>query len=42
VLSSTKADELAAQVGKEMQAAVTFAVKSPFPKLESALDFVYA
>jgi hypothetical protein len=25
-----------------MEAAVAFAVKSPFPKLESALDYVYA
>jgi hypothetical protein len=29
-------------VAKEMEAAVGFAVKSPFPKLESALDNVYA
>ena len=42
VLSGAKADELAAQVVKEMDAAVSFAVKSPFPKLESALDNVYA
>ena len=41
-LSSTKADEIAAQVAAEMQAAVTFALKSPFPKLESALENVYA
>jgi TPP-dependent pyruvate/acetoin dehydrogenase alpha subunit len=42
VLSGAKADELAAQVAKEMEAAVNFAVKSPFPRLESALDNVYA
>ena len=42
VLSGTKADELATQVAKEMDAAVSFAVKSPFPKLESALENVYA
>ena len=42
VLSSGKADEIAAQVAKEMQAAVDFALKSPFPKLESALEDVYA
>ena len=42
VLSTVKADELGAQVATEMAAAVTFAVNSPFPKLESALDNVYA
>jgi TPP-dependent pyruvate/acetoin dehydrogenase alpha subunit len=42
VLSGAKAGELAAQVAKEMDAAVSFAVKSPFPKLESALENVYA
>ena len=42
VLSAAKADELGAQVVKEMEAAVAFAVKSPFPTLESALDNVYA
>jgi TPP-dependent pyruvate/acetoin dehydrogenase alpha subunit len=42
VLNPAKADELAAQVAKEMEAAVAFAVKSPFPKLESALEYVYA
>ena len=42
VLSGAKADELAAQMAKEMEAAVSFAVNSPFPKLESALDYVYA
>jgi TPP-dependent pyruvate/acetoin dehydrogenase alpha subunit len=42
VLNPSKADELVAQVAKEMDEAVTFAVKSPYPKLESALDNVYA
>jgi TPP-dependent pyruvate/acetoin dehydrogenase alpha subunit len=42
VLTSVKADELTAQAAQEMAAAVTFAVNSPFPKLESALDNVYA
>src|SRR6202167_3285051 len=42
VLTAAKADELSAQVAKEMEAAVAFAVKSPFPKLESALENVYA
>ncbi len=42
VLSGAKADELAAQAAKEMDAAVTFGLKSPFPKLESALENIYA
>jgi pyruvate dehydrogenase E1 component alpha subunit len=42
VLSAAKADELGTRVAKEMGEAVTFAVKSPFPKLESALENVYA
>jgi pyruvate dehydrogenase E1 component alpha subunit len=42
VLSAAQADEIAAKVTAEMQAAVDFALKSPFPKLESALDHVYA
>jgi TPP-dependent pyruvate/acetoin dehydrogenase alpha subunit len=42
VLTGAKADELTAQVAKEMAAAVSFAVNSPFPKLESALENVYA
>jgi TPP-dependent pyruvate/acetoin dehydrogenase alpha subunit len=41
-LSAAKADELGAEAAKEMEAAVAFAVKSPFPKLESALENVYA
>jgi pyruvate dehydrogenase E1 component alpha subunit len=42
VLNAAQADEIAAKVGAEMQAAVDFALKSPFPRLESALDHVYA
>src|SRR6266849_4266246 len=42
VLSAAKADELVAQAAKEMDAAVTFAVNSPYPKVESALENVYA
>ena len=42
VLNAAKADELSVQVAQEMEAAVAFALKSPFPKLESALDNVYA
>src|SRR5262245_4325192 len=42
VLTGAKADEIATQVAKEIDAAVAFAVKSPCPKLESALDYVYA
>jgi TPP-dependent pyruvate/acetoin dehydrogenase alpha subunit len=42
VLRAAQADELGAQVVKEMDAAVNFAIKSPFPQLESALENVYA
>ena len=42
VLSGAKADELAAQATKEMDAAMAFGIKSPFPKLESALENIYA
>src|SRR5262245_35257154 len=41
-LTSAKADALAKQVADEMQAAVTFALNSPFPRNESALDFNFA
>jgi len=41
VLSAGKADELGTGVAKEMEEAVAFALKSPFPKLESALENVY-
>ncbi len=42
VLSAKKAEDIAKQVTAEMDAAVTFALKSPFPSLESALENVYA
>jgi TPP-dependent pyruvate/acetoin dehydrogenase alpha subunit len=41
-LTPAKADELSAQVTAEMQEAVTFALQSPYPKLESALEYNYA
>jgi TPP-dependent pyruvate/acetoin dehydrogenase alpha subunit len=42
LLSAAEADKLVAQAAAEMAAAVSFAIHSPFPKLESALDNVYA
>ncbi len=42
VLTSVKADELRAQVAVEMDDAVDFAIKSAFPAVEAALDYVYA
>jgi pyruvate dehydrogenase E1 component alpha subunit len=42
VLTAAKADELASRVTDEMQEAVSFALDSPFPKLESALEYNYA
>jgi pyruvate dehydrogenase E1 component alpha subunit len=41
-LTSARADEIAKQVAAEMDAAVQFALKSPFPKNESALDYNFA
>ena len=41
-LSPERANEIAQQVGAEMQAAIDFALKSPFPKLESVLDYNFA
>src|SRR5262249_10266228 len=41
-LTSARADEITAKVTNEMQEAVTFALNSPFPKLESALEYNYA
>ena len=41
-LSADEADAIAARVRDEMQAAVTFGLESPFPDVESALEFVYA
>ena len=42
VLTPAKADQLVSLVEKEMQDAVDFAIKSPYPTLESALDYNYA
>jgi TPP-dependent pyruvate/acetoin dehydrogenase alpha subunit len=42
VLTSPQADKMKAEVATEMRAAVEFALKSPYPKLESALDNVWA
>ena len=42
VLTAVKADELTTRIANEMQEAVSFALKSPFPKLESALEYNYA
>jgi TPP-dependent pyruvate/acetoin dehydrogenase alpha subunit len=42
VLTAAKADELAARIATEMQEAVSFALDSPFPKPESALEYNYA
>ena len=41
-LSPERANEIAQQVAAEMQTAVDFALKSPFPKLKSALDYNFA
>jgi len=41
-LSPAKADALAGQAAEEMAAAVSFAINSPFPKNESALEYNYA
>jgi TPP-dependent pyruvate/acetoin dehydrogenase alpha subunit len=42
VLTAAKADELTTRIANEMQEAVTFGLNSPFPKLESALEYNYA
>jgi len=41
-LTAAAADAITRKVADEMEAAVKFAVASPFPALESALDNVYA
>jgi TPP-dependent pyruvate/acetoin dehydrogenase alpha subunit len=38
-LTAAKADELTKKVEAEMEEAVRFAVNSPFPKVESALEY---
>jgi TPP-dependent pyruvate/acetoin dehydrogenase alpha subunit len=42
LMTAAKADELSARIADEMQEAVTFALKSPFPKLDSALEYNFA
>jgi pyruvate dehydrogenase E1 component alpha subunit len=42
ILTSTAADELSERISNEMQEAVSFALNSPFPELESALEYNYA
>ena len=42
VLTGEEADAIAAEVREEMQAAVDFGLASPFPEVETALDYVYA
>jgi TPP-dependent pyruvate/acetoin dehydrogenase alpha subunit len=41
-LSAEQADRIAAEVGEEMQVAVTFGIDSPYPQPEAALNYVYA
>jgi len=41
-VSGERADEIAAEVRDEMEAAVQFALDSPFPAPEAALNHVYA
>ena len=42
ILTAAKADEISSRVASEMQEAVTFALNSPFPKVESALKYNFA
>ncbi|HVW18940.1 MAG TPA: thiamine pyrophosphate-dependent dehydrogenase E1 component subunit alpha [Solirubrobacteraceae bacterium] len=42
VLSAEQADEIAAAAAAEMEEAVKFGLDSPFPELESALEYVWA
>jgi pyruvate dehydrogenase E1 component alpha subunit len=42
VLTGEEADAIAVEVREEMQAAVDFGLSSPFPEVETALDYVYA
>jgi acetoin:2,6-dichlorophenolindophenol oxidoreductase subunit alpha len=41
-LSAEEADAIAARAREEMQAAVDFGLESPFPDVETALEYVYA
>jgi pyruvate dehydrogenase E1 component alpha subunit len=42
IVTAAQADQIADRVTQEMQQAVKAALDSPFPKLESALDYNYA
>jgi TPP-dependent pyruvate/acetoin dehydrogenase alpha subunit len=42
LLTPPQAEAMKAEVSAEMRAAVAFALKSPYPKLESALENVWA
>ena len=42
MLSAAEADEIVEAVREEMQAAVSFGLDSPFPDVETALEYVYA
>ena len=42
MLSAAQADDIAEAVREEMQAAVTFGLESPYPDVETALEYVYA
>jgi pyruvate dehydrogenase E1 component alpha subunit len=42
ILTAGKADEISSRIANEMQEAVTFALNSPFPKVESALEYNFA
>jgi pyruvate dehydrogenase E1 component alpha subunit len=42
VLSGEEADAIVQEVRDEMQAAVDFGLESPFPEVETALEYTYA
>ena len=42
IISADEADRIAGEVRTEMQTAVDFALDSPFPEAEAALNYVYA
>ena len=42
IISADEADRIAGEVRTEMQSAVDFALDSPFPEAEAALNYVYA
>jgi TPP-dependent pyruvate/acetoin dehydrogenase alpha subunit len=41
-LTADEAEAIAARVRDEMQGAVSFGLDSPFPDVESSLEYVYA